>query len=85
METAGIRKFASEKKLFGLTVLIMLLMPVSELITDIIARYNKNVTPSIFQPVILGLFGLALGVMLVNYVCSASWERSWRFSLRQTN
>ena len=65
METAGIRKFASEKKLFGLTVLIMLLMPVSELITDIIARYNKNVTPSVFQPVILGLFGIVGTVMAV--------------------
>ena len=65
METAGIRRFASEKTLFYLTAVIMLLMPVSELITDVACNFTWTIEPSFFQAFILGVYGLLGTFVLV--------------------
>ena len=59
MDTVRIRKLASEETLFRLTVLIMLIMPVSEILTGIVSHFSKLIVPSFFQPVILGIYGAA--------------------------
>ena len=64
MNTIRLKRFVSEKSLFNLTATIMILMPFAEIITDIFARYRKDIVPSMFQPVILSLFGV-LGTIIV--------------------
>ena len=48
METAGIRRFASEKMLFILAAQIMLLMPASEILAEILSHYSEKILPSLF-------------------------------------
>ena len=59
MYDSRLGQLATEKNLFNLTVLIMFLMPVSELITDICCNFSGNISPSVFQPVIFGFYGVA--------------------------
>lgn len=59
-----LRHLASEKTLFDLTVLIMLLMPASEIVAEILSRYSEVFLPSIFHPFFFRLFGI-LGTLMV--------------------
>lgn len=67
MEKTGLRNLASEKTLFCLTAVIMLLMPVSELLTDVACNFTKEIEPSFFQAFILGVYGLLGTVILLFY------------------
>lgn len=66
MHDTRLGQLATEKNLFILTVLIMFFMPVSELITDICCNFSQNLSPSLFQPVIFGFYGVVgtLAVLL---------------------
>ncbi len=77
MDTIRLKRFVSEKSLFTLTAALMLLMPFAEIITDIIARYTRDIVPSMFQPVILSLFGVLGTIMVVLLKIS---ERKWYFA-----
>lgn len=76
MDTIRLKRFVSEKSLFNLTATIMILMPFAEIITDIFAKYRKDIVPSMFQPVILSLFGV-LGTIIV-LLCKID-EKKWYF------
>ena len=64
MRDTRLGQLATEKNLFKVTAVLMLLIPVSEILTEIGWRFSHEITPSLFQPVILGLYG-ALGTLLV--------------------
>lgn len=64
METTLVRRLASEKMLFFLAALIMLLMPVSELLTEVAFNYCPRIIPSFFQPLIFSIFGF-IGTLMV--------------------
>ena len=79
MEMSRLRHLASEKTLFDLTVLIMLLMPLSEVVTDILCNYSDVIFPSVFQPVILRLFGyLGTALVLLYKTCELTGPKSGR-------
>ena len=69
METSGTKRLVSENTLFILTSLILLLMPVSEIVTQILANYYPYIVPSCFQPIIFGTFGI-VGTLVV-IICKA--------------
>ena len=69
MRDTRLGQLATEKNLFKVTAVLMLLIPVSEILTEIGWRFSHEITPSLFQPVILGLYG-ALGTLLV-VLCKA--------------
>ncbi len=69
METSGIRRLASEKTLFFLTASIMILMPVSELITQIWWNFDPLMQTSLYQPMVLGAYGFVGTVTVVIYKC----------------
>ena len=58
MEISGYRRFASEKTLFYLTALVLLLMPASEILAEILTRYFEGFHPSFFYPLVFGTFGV---------------------------
>ena len=64
MERSAIRQFASEKALFFLTAQVLLIMPVSEILAEILTRYFKGFVPSFFHPLVFGAFGI-LGTLAV--------------------
>ncbi len=55
---------ASEKVLFKAAALIMLLIPVSEVITDILCNFTDQIIPSMFQTGIVALFGIISTVLV---------------------
>ena len=63
-------QLATEKNLFMLTVLIMLLMPLSEIVTDILCNFSEFIFPSVFQPILFGFYGIigTLAVLLFKSV-----------------
>ena len=63
MENSAVRRFVSEKTLFILTALIMLLMPASEMLAEILTRYIDGFIPSFFHPYVFGAFGI-LGTLV---------------------
>ena len=69
METAGIRRFASEKMLFILAAQIMLLMPASEILAEILSHYSEKILPSLFYPFLFFLYGVfgTLAVVLYKF------------------
>ena len=58
MSDTRIGQLATEKNLFNLTVLIMLFMPLSEIVTDILCDFSEFIFPSVFQPIIFGIYGV---------------------------
>ena len=65
MSIKRIRDLTSEKALFIVTAAIMLLVPVSEVITDILCNFYKVMVPSMFQTVIVELFGIVATVLVL--------------------
>lgn len=63
MELGGIRRFASEKTLYFLSALIILLMPVSEVIAEVLSHFHPKILPSLFHPFFFCLFG-AIGTLV---------------------
>ena len=64
MENSGLRRITSEKTLFYSVAVIMLLMPASEIVAEILSRYSELFLPSIFHPFFFRLFGV-LGTLMV--------------------
>jgi len=70
MRDTRLGQLATEKNLLNLTVLIMLLMPLSEIVTDVLVNFSEYVFPSVFQPILFGLYGVVgtLAVLLFKSV-----------------
>ncbi|MBR1906156.1 MAG: O-antigen ligase family protein [Clostridiales bacterium] len=83
METTGLRRFASEKTLFFLVAQIMLLMPASEILAEVLTHYSKDFLPSYFHPLVFGAFGIlgTLAVLLYKTVELTSPETRGRWYL----
>ena len=58
MDRSLLRRFASEKTLFYLSALIILLMPVSEVTAEVLSHFHPKILPSIFHPFFFGLYGV---------------------------
>ena len=68
-------RLISEELFYKAVIVLLAGLPVVELFTEIIGRFNEDIIPSFFQPQILALFGIFGTVLTLIYLVTSIAER----------
>lgn len=64
-------RLVSEEMFYKVVVILLAGLPVIELITEILGKFNEEIIPSFFQPQVISLFGILGTLMTVTYLLTS--------------